>query len=142
MVQAALVGPAFQAAAGLRLGVDADGKVGGRLKARPHFVPAVCRAPGPLRQWRCDATIYHMETVSIRDLRYRFPKVQRLLERGEAVQITKRKRVIGTLTPAKPSPPPNLPDFLARAKKIWKKPLPITTAEIVAEGRKRDWDAD
>jgi hypothetical protein len=35
------VGPAFQAAAGLRPGVDADLKVGGRLKARPHFVP-VC----------------------------------------------------------------------------------------------------
>jgi urease accessory protein len=31
-----LVGPAFQAAAGLRPGVDADWKVGGRLKARPH----------------------------------------------------------------------------------------------------------
>jgi phosphoribosylanthranilate isomerase len=31
------VGPAFQAAAGLRPGVDADWKVGGRPKARPHF---------------------------------------------------------------------------------------------------------
>jgi hypothetical protein len=31
------VGSAFQAAAGLRPGVDADWKVGGRLKAGPHF---------------------------------------------------------------------------------------------------------
>jgi hypothetical protein len=30
-------GPAFQAAAGLRPGVGADWKVGGRPKARPHF---------------------------------------------------------------------------------------------------------
>jgi antitoxin (DNA-binding transcriptional repressor) of toxin-antitoxin stability system len=51
---------------------------------------------------RCDANLYHMETVSIRDLRYHFPKVQRLLEHGEAIQITKRKRVIGTLFPATP----------------------------------------
>jgi antitoxin (DNA-binding transcriptional repressor) of toxin-antitoxin stability system len=78
-----------------------------------------------------------VETVSIRDLRYRFPKVQRLLERGEAVQITKRKRVIGTLTPARPSPPPTPPDFLARARKIWKKPLPVSTAELLERERDR-----
>jgi antitoxin (DNA-binding transcriptional repressor) of toxin-antitoxin stability system len=80
----------------------------------------------------------HMETVSIRDLRYRFPKVQRLLDRGETVQITKRKRVIGTLTPpAPPSAPLNPPDFLGRLEKIWKKPLRVTMAEVVAEGRDR-----
>jgi translation initiation factor IF-1 len=33
----AFVGSAFQSAAGLRPGVDADWKVGGKLKARPHF---------------------------------------------------------------------------------------------------------
>jgi hypothetical protein len=37
-----LVGPAFQAAAGLRPGVGADWKVGGRLKARPHSLTKVC----------------------------------------------------------------------------------------------------
>jgi antitoxin (DNA-binding transcriptional repressor) of toxin-antitoxin stability system len=82
--------------------------------------------------------MYHMETVSIRDLRYHFPKVERLLERGEAIQITKRKRVIGTLLPPEPrSAPPNPPDFLARAKKIWKKPLPVTMAEVIAKDRDR-----
>jgi hypothetical protein len=40
------VGPAFQAAAGLRHGVDAGWKVGGRLKAGPHFAPdATARRP-------------------------------------------------------------------------------------------------
>jgi antitoxin (DNA-binding transcriptional repressor) of toxin-antitoxin stability system len=82
--------------------------------------------------------MYHMETVSIRDLRYHFPKVQRLLERGEAIQITKRKRVIGTLLPPEPrSAPPNPPDFLERAKKIWKKPLRISTAELLERERDR-----
>jgi hypothetical protein len=38
-----LVGSAFQAAAGLRPGEDADWKVGGRLKARPHFAPVIVR---------------------------------------------------------------------------------------------------
>jgi phosphoribosylanthranilate isomerase len=38
------VGPAFQAAAGLRPGGDADWKVGGRLKARPHFASLECEA--------------------------------------------------------------------------------------------------
>ncbi|HYK60966.1 MAG TPA: hypothetical protein VEV85_16160 [Bryobacteraceae bacterium] len=40
-----------------------------------------------------------MKTVSIRDLRYHFPKVQRLLEHGETVQITKRKRLWGHFLP-------------------------------------------
>jgi antitoxin (DNA-binding transcriptional repressor) of toxin-antitoxin stability system len=87
---------------------------------------------------RCDANMYHMETVSIRDLRYHFPKVERLLARGEAIQITKRKRVIGTLLPpAPPSAPPSPPDFLARAKKICKKPLRVSFAELLEQERDR-----
>jgi antitoxin (DNA-binding transcriptional repressor) of toxin-antitoxin stability system len=82
--------------------------------------------------------MYHMETVSIRDLRYHFPKVERLLERGEAIQITKRKRVVATLLPPPPpSAPLNPPDFLARAKKIWKKPFRISTAELLERERDR-----
>jgi antitoxin (DNA-binding transcriptional repressor) of toxin-antitoxin stability system len=121
------VGSGFQAAADFSLGAYAGRSPAAAWKGRPHKV----------RPRSCDATIYHMETVSIRDLRYRFPKVQRLLERGEAVQITKRKRVIGTLTPAEPSPPANPPDFLARARKIWKKPFPVSTAELLERERDR-----
>jgi antitoxin (DNA-binding transcriptional repressor) of toxin-antitoxin stability system len=112
-------------------GSPSSGK-GAITVALPHATVPAHRAS------RCDAKIDHMETVSIRDLRYRFPKVQRLLDRGEPVQITKRKRVIGTLTPpAPPSAPPNPPDFLGRLEKIWKKPLRVTMAEVVAEGRDR-----
>ncbi|HEY6346836.1 MAG TPA: hypothetical protein VIY49_35540 [Bryobacteraceae bacterium] len=79
-----------------------------------------------------------MVAVSIHDLRYRFPKVQRLLDRGEAAQITRRKRVIATLTLLPPpSAPPNPPEFLTRLEKIWKKPLRVTMTEVVAEGRLR-----
>ncbi|HEY6343297.1 MAG TPA: hypothetical protein VIY49_17520 [Bryobacteraceae bacterium] len=79
-----------------------------------------------------------METVSIRDLRYHFPKVERLLELGRAIQITKRKRVVATLLPPAPPPAPlNPPDFLARAKKIWKKPFRISTAELLEQERDR-----
>ena len=81
--------------------------------------------------------MYHTKTVSIRDLRYHFPKVERLLQHGETVQITRRKRVVGTLfLPAPPAHPP-IPDFMARLKKTWKKPLPVTWAEILAEDQDR-----
>jgi antitoxin (DNA-binding transcriptional repressor) of toxin-antitoxin stability system len=40
-----------------------------------------------------------MKTVSVRDLRYDFPKVEDMLRSGEEIRITKRKRVIARLTP-------------------------------------------
>ena len=40
-----------------------------------------------------------MKTVSVRDLRYDFPKVEEILRAGEEIQITKRKRPIARLTP-------------------------------------------
>jgi antitoxin (DNA-binding transcriptional repressor) of toxin-antitoxin stability system len=79
--------------------------------------------------------MYHMKTVSIRDLRYHFPKVERLLQHGETVQITKRKRVVGTLSPPEPPAKPPMPDFMARMKKIWKKPHRVTGAELISRDR-------
>ena len=46
---------------------------------------------------KCDATMYHMKKASVRDLRYEFKKIERLLHQGEEVQITKRRRVIARL---------------------------------------------
>lgn len=43
--------------------------------------------------------MYHMKTVSVRDLRYDFKKVERLLRQGDELQITKRRKVIARLTP-------------------------------------------
>ncbi len=62
--------------------------------------------------------MYHMKTVTVRDLRYDFPKVERMLREGVAVQVTKRGKVIARLEPANgsghaPGMAP-LPDFLAR----------------------------
>ncbi len=47
----------------------------------------------------CDASMYHMKKASVRDLRYGFKKIERLLHEGEEIQITKRKHVIARLVP-------------------------------------------
>ena len=87
---------------------------------------------------RCDAKINHMKTVSVRDLRYDFPKVERLLREGKDVQVTKRKRVIARLVPEPVSAQPKMPDFMARMKKIFgNKVFKVSNAELIVEGRGR-----
>jgi antitoxin (DNA-binding transcriptional repressor) of toxin-antitoxin stability system len=76
-----------------------------------------------------------MKTVSVRDLRYDFPKVEELLRSGEEIAITKRRRVIARLT-SEPAAKPPLPDFLERMKGIFgDRVLKVTGAEIVSEDR-------
>jgi len=85
-----------------------------------------------------DAKMYHMRKVSVRDLRYRFSTVEDLLLRGEELEITKRKRAIGRLLPARPPKRKHRPDFLARLKKIYRgKPLKVSGAELVSLDRSR-----
>ncbi len=80
----------------------------------------------------------HMKRATVRDLRYRFSEVENLLREGEEIQITKRKRVIARLIPAKPAILSLRPDFLARLKKIYRgKPLQVTGAELVSLERVR-----
>jgi antitoxin (DNA-binding transcriptional repressor) of toxin-antitoxin stability system len=82
--------------------------------------------------------MYHMTKASVRDLRYRFHEVEDLLRQGEEIQITKRKRVIATLIPAKKEKPIELPDFEARLKKIYgTRKLKVTGAELIARDRDR-----
>jgi len=82
--------------------------------------------------------MYHMAKASIRDLRYRFAEVEGLLREGEEIQITKRKRVIATLVPAKAPIPTKRPDFLARLKKIYgAKTLKVSGAALLAKDRGR-----
>jgi antitoxin (DNA-binding transcriptional repressor) of toxin-antitoxin stability system len=82
--------------------------------------------------------MYHMRTATVRDLRYNFRRVERLLAEGEPIQITKRKRVVAKLMP--PDPPveqPKMPDFLGRMKKIYgNKVLKVSGAELIR------WDRD
>ena len=82
--------------------------------------------------------MHHMRKASVRDLRYRFREVEALLHEGEAIEITKRKRVIARLVPAAPEVPIARPDFLARLKRIYgNKKLKVTAAELIAADRSR-----
>ncbi len=82
--------------------------------------------------------MYHMKRATVRDLRYRFSVVEELLSEGKEIQITKRKRVIARLLPAKPAIPSRCPDFLARLKKIYgDKTLKVSGAELISRERGR-----
>ena len=77
--------------------------------------------------------MYHMKTMSVRDLRYRFPQVEAHLRDGEAIAITKRKRVIARLVPERPAVVSGIPDFGAMLKAIYgKKKMKVSGAELVA----------
>jgi antitoxin (DNA-binding transcriptional repressor) of toxin-antitoxin stability system len=76
-----------------------------------------------------------MRTVSVRDLRYDFPKVEEMLRSGEEIRITKRRRVIARLTPELGERPP-LPDFLGQMKEIFgDRVMKVTGAQIISEDR-------
>lgn len=76
-----------------------------------------------------------MRTVSVRDLRYDFPKVEEILRSGEEVHVTKRRKVIARLTPEPQGRPP-IPDFLGRMRKIFgDRVLAVTGAEIISADR-------
>jgi antitoxin (DNA-binding transcriptional repressor) of toxin-antitoxin stability system len=80
----------------------------------------------------------HMKTATVRDLRYNFPKVERMLSEGEPIEITKRKRVIGTLQPANAAKKIGIPDFMGRMKKIYgDKVLKTSWADLLAERKGR-----
>lgn len=80
-----------------------------------------------------------MRKATVRDLRYRFREVEDLLREGEEIQITRRKRVIARLMPAKPAVPSRRPDFLARLSKIYRgKRMKVSGAELVAQERGRE----
>lgn len=79
--------------------------------------------------------MYHMKTVSVRDLRYDFKMVEGLLRKGEEVRITKRRKTIARLIP-EPVARPALPDFLGRMETIFgSEALPVNGAEIVRMDR-------
>ena len=82
--------------------------------------------------------MYHMTKASVRDLRYEFKKIERLLHQGEEIQITKRRRVIARLVPENGSPPAEMPDFLGRVRAIYgDKVFRISGADLIAKDRSR-----
>jgi antitoxin (DNA-binding transcriptional repressor) of toxin-antitoxin stability system len=79
--------------------------------------------------------MYHMKSMTVRDLRYRFPQVEAELRHGESIAITKRKRVIARLVPERATSK-KPPDFMAMLKRIYgNKKLKVSGAEIVAMQR-------
>jgi len=77
----------------------------------------------------------HMKTMSVRDLRYRFPQVEAELRDGQSIAITKRKRVIARLVPERPASK-KPPDFMAMLKRIYgNKKLKVSGAELIAMQR-------
>ena len=81
--------------------------------------------------------MYHMRKATVRDLRYDFKKIEKLLREGQEIQITKRGRPIGRLTPEPANGTPKMPDFMARMREIYgNNVLKVSGAELVA------WDRD
>ena len=68
---------------------------------------------------------------------YRFSEVERLLEQGEKIEITKRKQVIGQLLPVRPASR-RCPGFLARLHSIYgDRTLEVSSAQLLARERDR-----
>ena len=79
-----------------------------------------------------------MKKASIRDLRYQFKKIERLLHQGEEIQITKRRRVIARLVPERAESDAPMPDFLQRLRAIYGgKTLKVTGSDLIAQDRSR-----
>ena len=79
-----------------------------------------------------------MKKATVRDLRYDFPKIERLLRQGEEVEITKRQQVIARLIPEQTARARQLPDYAKRLKTIYgDRVLEVTGAEIISKDRDR-----
>lgn len=75
-------------------------------------------------------------SASVRDLRYRFPEIEKRLKRGETIEIRKRQKLVGRLIPAEPAVPEPYPDFAGRLRQISRgKVLPLSATELLRQGR-------
>jgi len=86
----------------------------------------------------CDAKMHHiMAKATVRQLRYNFRAIEARLNRGEEIELYKRKKMIGRLIPAAPQGEA-YPDFAANRRRIFgKKKLKVTGTQIVSESRGR-----
>lgn len=60
-----------------------------------------------------------MESVTVRDLRTSFPRIEKILASGEAVEIRKRNKLVAVLTPPPERRKIKMPDFAARMRKVF-----------------------
>jgi antitoxin (DNA-binding transcriptional repressor) of toxin-antitoxin stability system len=78
-----------------------------------------------------------MKRVTVRDLRYRFSEIEARLQKGEEVEVRKRRRVVARLLPVRPKSA-DYPDFAALRRKIFGgKKVRQTGTELLAEERDR-----
>jgi antitoxin (DNA-binding transcriptional repressor) of toxin-antitoxin stability system len=76
-----------------------------------------------------------MEQATVYDLRYRFSELEALLNKGEEVEIRKRRKVTARLLPHRPKADA-FPHFAARRKRIFgNRKSRQTGTELVAEFR-------
>lgn len=79
--------------------------------------------------------MHHMAKATVRELRYNFRAIEARLNRGEVIDLYKRKKMIGRLIPPQPTGEA-YPDFEAISKKIFgRKKFKKTAAEILSEER-------
>ena len=76
-----------------------------------------------------------MSKATVRQLRYRFREIEARLNKGEEIELYKRKKMIGRLVPAGPKAEA-YPDFAALRQRIFgKKKSKVTGTQIVSEQR-------
>ena len=65
----------------------------------------------------------HMKTVTVRELRNEFPRIEAWVQEGESIHISKRGKVIATLVPAAAGVGSGRrvakPDIMARLRETW-----------------------
>ena len=77
-----------------------------------------------------------MKQATLRDLRYNFDHIATLLQSGEEIQITKRKRIVARLLPPDIAAPAVRPDFAARLDQLHgDNIIPVSGADQLAQER-------
>ena len=76
-----------------------------------------------------------MAKATVRQLRYHFREIEARLNKGEEIELYKRKKMIGRLVPARLKKE-DYPDFAALRRRIFgKKKSKITGTQLVSEER-------
>lgn len=76
-----------------------------------------------------------MTKATVRQLRYNFREIEARLNKGEEIQVYKRKKLIGRLLPVRLKGEA-YPDFAALSRRVFgRKKSKVTGTQIVSEGR-------
>ena len=82
-----------------------------------------CSAPLPIDNLQVRHIMDHMKTVTVRELRNEFPRIEAWIHEGESINISKRGKIIATLVPALGASRARLNaprvDIMARLQETW-----------------------